>query len=330
MMQHFGRAGRAMAALIACLLFLPFFASAQTYPSRPIVVIVPFAAGGPTDTVMRLVAEAMTKDLGQPVIVENVGGAGGTLGAGRAAKAAPDGHTLLFHNIGMAASVALYRSLPYDPLAAFDYIGLITEVPMTVVGRLGLEAKDLPALIALIKANGAKMTQAHAGIGSAAHLCGILFKAAIQSPMVSVPYKGTGPAMTDLLGGQVDLMCDQTTNTTNQIKAGKIQAYATTSAQRLAALPDVATAAEQGLTSFQVGVWHGLYAPKGTPQDARDKLTAALRKALKDPAVVTRFADLGTAPVHEDQVSAVALETKLTSEIARWSPIIKAAGEFAD
>jgi tripartite-type tricarboxylate transporter receptor subunit TctC len=319
------------AAVLACALALGAgAASAQSYPTRPVTIVVPFSAGGPTDTVTRLVSEVMSKDLGQQVVVENVGGAGGTLGAARVAKAAPDGYTLLLHHIGMATSATLYRKLPYDAQKDFEYIGLVTDVPMTIVGRANLEAKDLKGLIDHIKANKEKVTYANAGIGAASHLCGMLFMSAIETQVTTVPYKGTGPAMTDLLGGQVDFMCDQTTNTTNQIKGGKIKAYATTTAKRLAALPDVPTATEGGLKDFQVGIWHGLYAPKGTPKEVTDRLVASLQKALKDENVKARFAELGTEPATETDATPAALKSKVETEIARWAPVIKAAGVYAD
>ena len=305
-------------------------AAAQSYPTRPITIVVPFSAGGPTDTVTRLIADVMGKDLGQQVVVDNVGGAGGTLGAARVAKADPDGYTLLLHHIGMATSATLYRKLPYDTLNGFEYVGLVTEVPMTLVARANFEPKDLKGLVDYVKANKDKVTYANAGIGAASHLCGMLFMSAAETQVTTVPYKGTGPAMTDLLGGQVDFMCDQTTNTTNQIKAGKIKAYATTTTKRLAALPDVPTAEEGGLKGFQVGIWHGVYAPKGTPKDVLERLTKSLQKALQDANVTARFAELGTEPVPADQATGEALKTKLTGEIERWAPIIKAAGVYAD
>jgi tripartite-type tricarboxylate transporter receptor subunit TctC len=317
-------------ALAAAAFALPQVASAQAYPERTITVVVPFAAGGPTDTVTRLVAEAMSKDLGQQVIVENVGGAGGTLGAGRVAQADPDGYTLLLHHIGMATSATLYRKLPFDTLNAFEYIGLVTDVPMTIVGRKDLEPTDLKGLIEYAKANKDTVTVANAGIGAASHLCGMMFMSAIETPLVTVPYKGTGPAMTDLLGGQVDIMCDQTTNTTKQIQGGTIKAYAVTSAARLDVLPDVPTAEEGGLPGFQVGIWHGLYAPKGTPAEITERLSKSLQVALKDPNVVARFAELGTVPSSEADATPAALKAKLESEIARWKPIIEAAGQYAD
>ncbi|WP_020185408.1 tripartite tricarboxylate transporter substrate binding protein BugD [Methylopila sp. 73B] len=321
---------KSLAAAVAAFGVLTGSAVAETYPSRVITMIVPFSAGGPTDTVSRLVAEAMSKDLGQQIVIENVGGAGGTLGAGRVAKADPDGYTLLLHHIGMSTSASLYRKLPYDTLNAFDYVGLVTDVPMTIVARANFEPADMKALVEYAKANKDKVTYANAGIGAASHLCGMLFMSKIETPLTTVPYKGTGPAMTDLVGGQVDLMCDQTTNTTNQIKGGKIKAYATTTKERLAALPDVPTAAEGGLTDFEVGIWHGVYAPKGTSPEIVAKLSASLQKALKDPNVVKRFADLGTVPSSEADATPEALKAKLTSEIARWAPVIKAAGVYAD
>lgn len=311
-------------------LVLPQVASAQTYPDRTITIVVPFAAGGPTDTVTRLVAESMSKDLGQQVIVENVGGAGGTLGAGRVASADPDGYTLLLHHIGMATSATLYRNLPYDTLNAFEYVGLVTDVPMTIVARKDLEPADLKSLVEYAKANADTVTVANAGIGAASHLCGMLFMSAIDTPLVTVPYKGTGPAMTDLLGGQVDLMCDQTTNTTKQIQGGTIKAYAVTSPARLDVLPDVPTAEEGGLPGFQVGIWHGLYSPKGTPAEITERLSKSLQVALKDPNVVARFAELGTVPSPEADATPAALKGKLEAEIARWKPVIDAAGQYAD
>src|SRR5262245_43805335 len=222
---------------IAAVSLVSASAIAQTYPERTITMVVPFAAGGPTDTVARLVAESMSKDLGQQIVVENVGGAGGTLGAGRVATADPDGYTVLLHHIGMATSATLYRNLAYDTLGAFDYVGLVTDVPMTIVARKDFEPSDLKGLIDYVKANADKITVANAGIGAASHLCGMMFMSAIGTPLVTVPYKGTGPAMTDLLGGQVDIMCDQTTNTTKQIKGGTIKGYAVTAAKRVGALP---------------------------------------------------------------------------------------------
>ncbi|HWW49037.1 MAG TPA: tripartite tricarboxylate transporter substrate binding protein BugD [Xanthobacteraceae bacterium] len=319
------------AATAALLLAASTFgAAAQNYPDRTITMVVPFAAGGPTDTVTRLVAEAMSKDLGQQVIVENVGGAGGTLGARRVANAAPDGYTLLLHHIGMSTAATLYRKLPYDTLKSFEYVGLVTEVPMTIVARKDLPPADFKGLVEYAKANKDKLTYANAGIGAASHLCGMLFMSAINTRFVTVPYKGTGPAMTDLLGGQVDFMCDQTTNTTKQIQAGTIKGYAVTTEKRLDVLPNLPTAGESGIKGMQFGIWHGVYAPKGTSAAITDRLSKSLQLALKTPNVISRFAELGTTPSPEADATPAALKAKLESEIARWKPIIDSAGQYAD
>ena len=293
-------------------------------------MIVPFAAGGPTDTVGRLVAEAMTRSLGQQVIVENVGGAGGTLGAARVAKADPDGYTVLMYHIGQATSGSLYRKLPYDPATAFAPVGRVTDVPMTVIARADLPPGNAQELIAYLREQQDKVTLANAGPGSSSHLCGMLLQAAVGAQLTTVPYKGTAPAMTDMLGGQLDLMCDQTTNTTGQIRAGKVKAYAVTTKDRVAALPDLPTLDEAGLPGFEMSVWHGLWAPAGTPPEAVEKLTAALAAALKDPKVIERFADLGTVPVPAEQVTPAALRSQTEAETTKWQPIIRSAGAFAD
>jgi tripartite-type tricarboxylate transporter receptor subunit TctC len=323
---------RLFSATIAALLIAASAsgAAAQTYPDRTITIVVPFSAGGPTDTVTRLVAEAMSQDLKQQVIVENVGGAGGTLGARRVATAAPDGYTLLLHHIGMSTSATLYRKLPYDTLNSFEYVGLVTEVPMTIVARKDFPPADFKGLVAHVKANKDKVTYANAGIGAASHLCGMLFMDAIDTRVVTVPYKGTGPAMTDLLGGQVDFMCDQTTNTTKQIQGGTIKAYAVTTAKRLDVLPGVPTTTEGGVKNMEFGIWHGIYAPKGTPAAVTERLSKSLQLALKTPNVVKRFAELGTTPSPEADATPAALKSRLESEIARWKPIINAAGQYAD
>jgi len=305
-------------------------AFAQSYPAKTVTMIVPFSAGGPTDTVARLVAQSMSKTLGQQVIVENVGGAGGTIGAARVAKADPDGYTVLLHHIGQSTAPALYRKLAYNAVDSFEPVGLITDVPMTFVARKDFPAKDFKELLAYVKANKAKVTYANAGVGSASHLCGMLFMSAIDADLTTVPYKGTGPAMNDLLGGQVDFMCDQTTNTTSQIKGGKIKAYGVTTKTRVASLPDLPTLHESGLPNFEVAVWHGLYAPKGTPRPVVDTLSNALQVALKDATVKQRFAELGTEPVAEARAKPDAHRAFLKAEIEKWSPIIKKAGIYAD
>jgi tripartite-type tricarboxylate transporter receptor subunit TctC len=303
---------------------------AQEYPSKTITMIVPFAAGGPTDTVARLIAQSMGKDLKQQIIVENVAGAGGTLGAGRVARSAPDGYTVFLHHIGQSTAPALYKKLPYNAIDDFEPIGLVTDVPMTFVARKDFPAKDFKELVAYVKANKDKVTYANAGLGAASHLCGMLFMTAIETDLTTVPYKGTGPAMNDLLGGQVDFMCDQTTNTTSQIKAGKIKAYGVTTKTRVPSLKDLPTLHEAGLPNFEVGVWHGLYAPKATPKPVIEKLTKALQVALKDPAVIQRFGELGTEPVAENRATPQALRAHLKAEIDKWGPIIKKAGVYAD
>lgn len=303
---------------------------AQTYPERQITMVVPFAAGGPTDTVGRLIAENMSADLGQQIIVENVGGAGGTLGAGNVASSEADGYTILLHHIGMATSATLYRNLAYDTLNAFEYVGLVTEVPMTIVARKDFEPTDFASLVTYVKENADTITMANAGIGAASHLCGMLFMQAVEAPIVTVPYKGTGPAMTDLLGGQVDIMCDQTTNTTAQIQGGTIKGYAVTSPARLDIFPDLPTATEAGMPGLEVGIWHGIYAPKGTPADVTARLSQSLQVALADPEIATKMAELGTAPSPVTDATPDALKAKLEAEIARWKPVIEAAGVYAD
>ena len=315
----------------ACLaLFGSAFAHAQNYPTKTITMIVPFAAGGPTDTVARLVAQSMGNKLKQQIIIENVGGAGGTIGAARVAKAAPDGYTLFLHHIGHSTAPSLYRKLSYNAQTDFEPIGLVTDVPMTIVARKDFPARDMKEFLSYVKANKDKVTYANAGVGSASHLCGMLLMTAMGTDLTTVPYKGTGPAMNDLLGGQVDIMCDQTTNTTSQIKSGKIKAYGVTTKARLPNMPDLPTLNESGLPGFEVAVWHGLYAPKGTPKQIVDTLASALQTALKDPNVKTRFADLGTEPVAEKRATPEALRAHVKAEIERWSPIISKAGVYAD
>ena len=322
---------RMITSTVAALaMLLGVSAQAADFPSKPITMIVPFSAGGPTDTVARLLGQAMGADLKQTIVVENVAGAGGTVGAGRVARADPDGYTIFLHHIGQSTAPALYRKLPYNAVDDFAPIGLVTDVPMTLVARGDFPAKDLKELVAYVKKNKDKVTYANAGLGAASHLCGVLFMTAIDTDLTTVPYKGTGPAMNDLLGGKVDFMCDQTTNTTSQIKAGKIKVYAVTTKKRVASLPDVPTAAEAGLPNFEVGVWHGLYAPKGTPKAIIDRLNASLKIALKDPTLKQRFADLGTEPVADSLATPEALSAHLKAQIAVWGPIIKKAGAFAD
>ena len=314
----------------ALLLGVAAAAQAQDFPSKPITIVVPFAAGGPTDVVARTLAQVIGKSLKQPVIVDNALGAGGTIGTTKVAKAAPDGYTLLLMHIGFSTAPALYRSLQYDAARDFEPIGLVVDVPMTLIGKPDFPAKDVPGMIAYVKANRDKVTLANAGLGSASHLCGLLFLSTIQTDLTTVPYKGTAPAMNDLLGGQVDLMCDQTTNTTSQIKAGKVKPFGVTSRTRVASLPSLPTLAEAGLPGFEVVVWHGLWAPKGTPKPIVDKLSVALRDALRDPGFVSRMAELGASVVSAERARPEALRNHAKAETERWGPIIRKAGVYAD
>ena len=316
--------------LAAALAAVSSQASAQSYPTKPVALVVPFAAGGPTDVVARMISGPMGKSLGTTVVVENTVGAGGTIASQRVAKSNPDGYTVLIHHMGMATAPALYRRLPFDPLASFEYIGQALDVPMTMLARKDFPAENLQQLIAYVKANKDKVTLANAGLGAVSHLCGMMFMSAIATDLTTVPYKGTGPAMTDLLGGQVDLLCDQTTQTVPMIRDGRVKIYGVTSTSRLAALPSVPTLDEQGLKGFEVKVWHGVYAPKGTPRDITEKLTRSLREALTDAAVVKRMADLSSDIPPADKISPEGLRTHLQAEIAKWGPVIKKAGVFAD
>lgn len=302
------------------------------YPEKPVTIVVPFAAGGPTDKVARDLAEALRKPLGATLIIENVGGVGGTLGAGKVAKAAPDGYTLLLHHIGLATAPSLYRSLPYKTLEDFEYLGMVNEVPMTLIGRPSLPANGYAELGKWMEANKGKINLANAGVGSASHLCGLLFQQTLKLDMTTVPYKGTAPAMNDLLGGQVDLMCDQTTNTSGQIEAGKVKAYAVMSSKRLTsgALAKLPTADESGLKGFNLTIWHGLYAPKGTPKAVVDKVNTALRAALKDADFHKRQEALGAVIISDGRVAPAEHKKFVESEINKLGPVIKAAGQYAD
>jgi tripartite-type tricarboxylate transporter receptor subunit TctC len=303
------------------------------YPDKPVTIVVPFAAGGPTDKVARDLAEALRKPMnGQSIIIENVGGAGGTLGAAKVARSPNDGYTLLLHHIGMSTAPALYRKMQYDTLGDFEYLGMINEVPMTLIGKPSLPPNNYAELAKWIEANKGKINLANAGLGAASHLCGLLFQSTVKVEMQTVPYKGTAPAMTDLLGGQVDLMCDQTTNTSGQIESGKVKAYAVTTSKRLTtpALKNLPTLEESGLKGFNVSIWHALYAPKGTPKAVTDKINAALRVALKDPDFVKREEALGAVVITDARVGGAEHKKFVESEINKWGPIIKAAGQYAD
>jgi tripartite-type tricarboxylate transporter receptor subunit TctC len=305
-------------------------ALAQDYPAKPVVIIVPAAAGGPTDTLTRVLAASMGEALKQQMIVENAGGAGGTIGVNKAAKVRADGYTLLLYHIGMATAPTLYRKLQYDTLNDFDYIGQVADVPMMLIAKKATPAANFAEFLAYAKANKDKVTYANAGVGSASYLCGLLFMSAVQADFIMVPYKGTGPAMNDLVGGQVDFMCDQTTNTVPQIKSGNVKAYGVTTASRIASFPNLPTLDEQGLKGFDLVVWNGLFAPKGTPKPALDKLVAALQAAVQAPAFRARLADLGAEPVPLAKATPDSLGTLLKAEVEKWAPIIRKSGVYAD
>ncbi|SDH63070.1 tripartite tricarboxylate transporter substrate-binding protein [Agrococcus jejuensis] len=318
---------------IAALAVLPLLALAgcsggsdAAYPDDTIEIVVPFAAGGPTDTVTRIVADPMGEELGAQVVVQNVEGAGGTVAAGEVAAADPDGYTVLMHHIGMSTAPALYDDLNFDPVEDFAPVGLVTEVPMTIVSRSGLGPSNLEDLVAYLEDERESVTIAHAGVGSASNLCARLLQDAVGVELTEVPYDGTGPAMADLLGGQVDLLCDQTTNTAGQILGGEVDAYAVTTPERVEVLPDVPTTAEAGLPDLEIGVWHALYVPAGTPDEVIAALETALQTALADPAVVDQMAELGIAPVSAADATPEALAERLSEQIALWDDVLSEPG----
>ena len=326
---------RAVTNSLLCLSLISGSAFAQTFPlkDKPITLVVPFTAGGPTDRLARDMAEALRKPLGSAtVVVENALGAGGAIATQKVARAAADGHTLLIHHIGMATMPALIRKPPFDVLNDFDYLGMIHEVPMTIVGRASLEANDYKQLGAWVSSQKDKVNLGNAGIGSASHLCGLLWQSATRTEMTTIQYKGVSMAMTDLLGGQIDVLCDQTTNTLTYIESKKVKAYAVTSTKRLsqAALKDLPTLQEAGLKGFQVSVWHGVYAPKGLPPETKAKLYGALRAVFSDPAFIQKQEALGAVMIVDKRTDPVEHKKFVAAEIAKWTPIIKAAGVYAD
>ena len=300
------------------------------WPAKPVTLVVPFAAGGPTDVVARTLAASMTKTLGQTVVVENKLGAGGTVAAAHVAKAPADGYTFFIHHNGMATSTALYRKLAYNPLTDFEYVSQAVDVPMTLLARKDFPGGNLQEMMAYVKANPEKINLANAGLGAVSQLCGMMLENALGVKLTAVPFQGTAPAMNALLGGQVDILCDQTTQTIPQIKAGNVRFYGVTTKSRIKALPDAPTLHEQGLKDFEVVVWHGIYAPKGTPKPVIEKMNAAVRAALNDPDVTKRMADLGAEITPEAKQTPEGLQTWLRSEIDKWGPVIKAGGKFAD
>jgi len=316
--------------LAATALLASASAFAQAYPTHSITLVVPFAAGGPTDVVARSLAAVMQKSLGQTVVVENKLGAGGTLAAGAVAKAAPDGYTFLIHHNGMATAPGLYRKLAYNPLTDFEYVGQVVDVPMTLLARKDFPASTPQEMLAYVKANAAKLTLAHAGLGAVSQLCGMLFQKMLGAELTTVPYSGTAPALNALLGGQVDILCDQTTQTLQHIRAGSVKLYGVTTRERIRSLPETPTLDESGLKGFEVKVWHGIYAPKGTPAPVVERFGAALRTALKDPTIVTRMTELGAEIVPEAKQTTEGLRSWLKPEIDKWGTLIRAAGSYAD
>lgn len=327
--QQFRWLRRSVVAALACVAFGAMPASAQNFPSKTITIVVPFAAGGPSDILARLFATVMSQNLGQQVIIENAAGAGSTVGINRVAKADPDGHTLLFSHISHATTATMYRRLPYDPVGDFAPIGMATDGAFVLVGRKDFPAATIADVFREIKAKGEAINYAHAGTGSGSHLCGMMLMNALGTKMTQVPYRGTGPAMQDLVSGKVDLLCDQITSALPQIQGGAVKAYAVTSTEPVASLP-VPTIAASGVPGFRVTIWHGLYAPKGTPAAVVNRLNTALNAALKDPTILKRLADLSTIPANAQQATPAFLSNHLKSEIAAWKKVIDAVGAYAD
>ncbi len=321
-------------ALVAAAAAATFGAAAQEYPSKDktVTIVVPFAAGGPTDRVARDLAEALRKPLGANVVVDNTAGAGSSIGAARVARATPDGYTLLLNHIGMSTMPALYRKLAFSVPNDFEYLGMVNDVPMTLIARPTMAANNYKELSAWLTQNKGKINIGNAGLGSASHLCGLMFQSAVQIDMTPVPYKGTAPAITDLIGGQIDLLCDQTTNTSGQIEAKKVKAYAVTTPKRLTTplLKDLPTLAESGLKDFEVTIWHGLYGPKGTPPDIAKKINDALKVALKDPDFIKKQEGLGAVVVTDKRIEPAEHKKFVVAEIDKWTAVIKAAGTYAD
>ncbi|MBL8568616.1 MAG: tripartite tricarboxylate transporter substrate binding protein BugD [Phreatobacter sp.] len=313
-----------LAATLSALVAAP--AAAQTYPDRPVTLIVPYAAGGPSDVLGRLLAQSMSQTLGQTVMIENVGGAGGTTGAGRAARAAPDGYTLLIHHLALAAGATLYRNLTYDTIKDFAPIGLVNQGPFVIVSKLGIEAKTIAEFLDHVKKAGRNISFGTAGVGSGSHLCNMMLQSALGTKFNEIPYRGTGPAMNDLVSGQLDALCDQTTNSIPQIQGNRIRPYAVTATERVAQLPTLPTLHEAGLANFEVTVWHALYAPRGTPDAIIQRLNAALEVALKDPTVLARFADLGTTAYPAGRRGPAEARAQLEREVEKWRRVITEAG----
>ena len=316
---------RTLSMLLAAGALFAAGAAHAEYPERAINMVVPFSAGGPTDNVARSLAEAMRPTLGQTVVVENKAGAGGTIGSSYVARAEPDGYTILLMHLGFTTAPSLYKDPGYDPFKSFEPVGLVVDVPMTVIAREDFPPNNIKELVEYVKANKDKVSLANAGIGAASHLCGTMLVDALGVDLLTIPYKGTGPAMNDLLGKQVDMLCDQTTNTTQHIKANKVKAYAVTSLKRVPTLPDLPTMDESGFKGFQVGIWHGMWVPKGTPQPVIDKLVKSLQAGLADPKFKERMAGLG-AEVLESDANPKSLDAKVKQQVPQWAALFKKAG----
>ena len=322
-------------AWVAAAAAVSFGAVAQDFPAanRSVTIVVPFAAGGPTDRVARDLAEAMRKPLGgTSVVIDNAVGAGSSIGTAKVARAAPDGYTLLLNHIAMATMPSLYRKLSFNVANDFEYLGIINDVPMTLIARPSMPANNYKELAAWIAQNKGKVNLGNAGLGAASHLCGLMFQNAIKTEMTTVAYKGTAPAITDLIGGQIDLLCDQTTNTTSQIEGKKVKAYAVTTSKRLTtpSLKDLPTLAEAGVPNFEVTIWHGLYAPKGTPAPILAKLNEAMKAALKDPEFIKKQEGLGAVVANDKRIEPAEHKKFVQAEIDKWGKVIKAAGTYAD
>ena len=317
---------RTLALAMGSLALVASAAAQNEFPSKPITLLVPFPPAGSTDVLGRILAQAMGRHLQQTVLIENTGGAGGTIGAAKVARAQPDGYTVLFHNMAQASAPALYAKLPYDPVSDFETIGMVAEVPMILVARKNFPADSLQGIMSFAKANPDKLNFANAGIGATSHLCEVLLKSATGAKWTTIPYKGTGPALNDMLGAQVDLICDQPASTLGHIKAGNLKPIAVATSSRLKALPEVSTFAESGLAGFELAVWHGLYAPKGTPRVVVEKLAAALRLALRDPALVQRYQEMSALISSQEQATPDALRTYLKADVDRWKKVLKEAG----
>jgi len=327
-MMTFTRRSLAGAALGAAVLAGP--ALAQGFPTQQITMVIPFAPGGPTDVVGRMLADVMSRDLGQPVVVQNVGGAGGTIGVHRVVQARNDGHTILFTNIGIATQPTLYRRLPYNPVTDLETFGLVTATPMIISVRPNFPGQTLADFLAYARERRDGVNLANAGLGSASQLCGTLLQAQLGINFTTVSFTGSGPIFPQLIAGNLDVYCDQTTSSLPFVRDGRIRGLAMATARRLPQAPDIPTAAEAGLPGFEVSIWHGMYAPRGTPRPAIERLNRALRVAVQDPTVVARMNDLASPPEPLDRVTPEAHRAFLEAEINRWRPILQAAGQFAD